>query len=48
MPQKPWPEDARMAIAHEKIEKNIGLLAVLVAVVVSLGPTDPTGTRASG
>jgi cytochrome c oxidase cbb3-type subunit 2 len=37
MPQKPWPEDARMAIAHEKIEKNIGLLAVLVAVVVSLG-----------
>ena len=26
-----------MAIAHEKIEKNIGLLAVLVAVVVSLG-----------
>ena len=26
-----------MAIAHEKIEKNIGLLAVLVAVAVSLG-----------
>ena len=26
-----------MALAHEKIEKNIGLLAVLVAVVVSLG-----------
>jgi len=26
-----------MAIAHEKIEKNVGLLAVLVAVAVSLG-----------
>src|SRR3546814_15602206 len=26
-----------MGIAHEKIEKNIGLLAVLVAVAVSLG-----------
>ncbi len=26
-----------MAIGHEKIEKNIGLLAVLVAVAVSLG-----------
>jgi len=26
-----------MGIAHEKLEKNIGLLAVLVAVVVSLG-----------
>ena len=26
-----------MALAHEKIEKNVGLLAVLVAVVVSLG-----------
>ena len=26
-----------MALAHEKIEKNIGLLAVLVAVVISLG-----------
>ena len=26
-----------MGIAHEKIEKNVGLLAVLVAVVVSLG-----------
>ena len=26
-----------MAFAHERIEKNIGLLAVLVAVVVSLG-----------
>ena len=26
-----------MGIAHEKIEKNIGLLAVLVAVVVSFG-----------
>ena len=26
-----------MAIAHEKLEKNIGLLAVLVAVAVSLG-----------
>jgi len=26
-----------MSIAHEKIEKNVGLLAVLVAVVVSLG-----------
>jgi cytochrome c oxidase cbb3-type subunit 2 len=37
MSPKPWPEDARMALAHEKIEKNIGLLAVLVAVVVSLG-----------
>ena len=26
-----------MALAHEKIEKNVGLLAVLVAVAVSLG-----------
>ena len=26
-----------MSIAHEKIEKNVGLLAVLVAVAVSLG-----------
>ena len=26
-----------MGIAHEKVEKNVGLLAVLVAVVVSLG-----------
>lgn len=26
-----------MALAHEKIEKNIGLLAVMVAVAVSLG-----------
>lgn len=26
-----------MAIGHEKVEKNIGLLAVLVAVVISLG-----------
>src|SRR3546814_18837714 len=26
-----------MGIAHEKFEKNIGLLAVLVAVAVSLG-----------
>src|SRR3546814_15439180 len=29
--------DLDMGIAHEKIEKNIGLLAVLVAVAVSLG-----------
>ena len=26
-----------MAFGHEKIEKNIGLMAVLVAVAVSLG-----------
>ena len=26
-----------MSIAHEKVEKNVGLLAVLVAVAVSLG-----------
>src|SRR5690606_25674323 len=38
-PTKPrrLPEDANMGIAHEKIEKNVGLLAVLVAVAVSLG-----------
>ena len=26
-----------MGIAHEKVEKNVGLLAVLIAVAVSLG-----------
>ena len=26
-----------MGIAHEKLEKNIGLMAVLVAVAVSIG-----------
>jgi len=31
------PEDDKMANGHARIEKNIGLLAVLVAVAVSLG-----------
>ncbi|MFX9938874.1 cbb3-type cytochrome c oxidase subunit II, partial [Acinetobacter baumannii] len=26
-----------MSLAHEKVEKNVGLLAVLIAVVVSFG-----------
>ncbi len=26
-----------MALAHEKIEKNVGLLAILAAIAVSLG-----------
>src|SRR5690606_18893744 len=34
---KHGPEDTDMAIGHEKIEKTIGLLAVLVAIAVSLG-----------
>jgi cytochrome c oxidase cbb3-type subunit 2 len=37
MPPKRWVEDTTMSLGHEKIEKNIGLLAVLVAVAVSLG-----------